>query len=555
MRYALTESVCAGTPDNPIPRIKLVFLSDSEDPAVLGTSQHQALYDRILNADSAKIIEINDDTGEDNDDDAGKDTDADEDEVRTVKAVSMLQDGEQQGLLDKLYGLNITSTGEATSPGSPQLALPYPPANRFSEGTNGDSEAVLLGPDILLDEGVHADVDEEGLGVPCIDDHLLTTRQTVQNKLRRQRQRRREIIINLEYDSEFFTLLNQALTSLTALMDNEKEAFIAAVTSLAEVISKTASPTLSKQNDLYQWREVFSIWVEAQIFESNYELSRGERSVAEVESRLHWFVDQVGRRSLAKKMRHKTSRAALERFVGLNQELLELKRWAYLLRSETTVDCLVFRVGFANREAARKILKKHDKRLGLSASQGFPEFLSQKHLTQTPEQNINSSRSAVAQRVSSNAMTSLLFAGIITLPHVLLTTITDVLLPIVPQIDDYSCLICGDIAYRPITLDCGHRFCLRCLVKMQRRGQDACPSCRAPVVLKANKGECSTEYAVYSALPLAFFSRQSRQGIVGIPTNLVPQGDQAEGKTKRQGSQARVCRRLRPRTQMYRIIA
>ena len=36
-------------------------------------------------------------------------------------------------------------------------------------------------------------------------------------------------------------------------------------------------------------------------------------------------------------------------------------------------------------------------------------------------------------------------------------------------------------------LDCGHRFCVRCLVKMQQRAQNACPACRAPVVMKANK--------------------------------------------------------------------
>lgn len=86
-------------------------------------------------------------------------------------------------------------------------------------------------------------------------------------------------------------------------------------------------------------------------------------------------------------------------------------------------------------------------------------------------------------------MSSLIFVGLTTLPHALLTMFTDILLPIVPQIDDYSCIICSDIAWRPIALDCGHRFCVRCLVKMQKRGQDACPACRAPVVLKASKGE------------------------------------------------------------------
>jgi hypothetical protein len=40
---------------------------------------------------------------------------------------------------------------------------------------------------------------------------------------------------------------------------------------------------------------------------------------------------------------------------------------------------------------------------------------------------------------------------------------TTTLLPIVPQIEDYSCIICQEVAWRPIRLACGHRFCVRCV--------------------------------------------------------------------------------------------
>ncbi|KDN33403.1 hypothetical protein RSAG8_13505, partial [Rhizoctonia solani AG-8 WAC10335] len=33
---------------------------------------------------------------------------------------------------------------------------------------------------------------------------------------------------------------------------------------------------------------------------------------------------------------------------------------------------------------------------------------------------------------------------------------------------------------------CGHLFCVRCLVKMQKRGQTDCPLCRTPCVLIAD---------------------------------------------------------------------
>jgi hypothetical protein len=98
-----------------------------------------------------------------------------------------------------------------------------------------------------------------------------------------------------------------------------------------------SSPSRPK-SDLYVWREIFSLWVEAQIFESEREKDRGERSVEAAETKLDWFVDQVAQRKLAKKMRNKESREALEKFIKLNVQLLDMKRFQ-----------------LANEEAARKI--------------------------------------------------------------------------------------------------------------------------------------------------------------------------------------------------------
>lgn len=49
--------------------------------------------------------------------------------------------------------------------------------------------------------------------------------------------------------------------------------------------------------------------------------------------------------------------------------------------------------------------------------------------------------------------------GFPSLPHVLLSTFTTTLLPIIPQLEDYECSICGDVAFKPIRLNCGHKFC------------------------------------------------------------------------------------------------
>ena len=49
---------------------------------------------------------------------------------------------------------------------------------------------------------------------------------------------------------------------------------------------------------------------------------------------------------------------------------------------------------------------------------------------------------------STNIKTWTLFDE--SLPHVLVALLTEVLLPIVPSVDDYSCAICTSIAFKPI---------------------------------------------------------------------------------------------------------
>ncbi|GAA5887982.1 hypothetical protein JCM16303_005224 [Sporobolomyces ruberrimus] len=279
------------------------------------------------------------------------------------------------------------------------------------------------------------------------------------NRRRRPRQHRKEVYIPLNSDSEFLTLLASALNSLATLQLAQKRQFSEAVSLLAREVSKVSSPDRPK-SDLYIWREIFSLWVEAAIFESDRERDRGERSVEDVEKKLDWFVEQVAKRRLAKRMRNKESRVALEKFVALNVELLDLKR---------------FQV--ANEEAARKILKKHDKRTALTASLGFPKFIAA--ATNLSSELVVSPSGAPERRV-------LALPGFPSLPHILLSTFTSTLLPIIPQLEDYECSICGDVAFKPIRLGCGHKFCVRCLVKMQKRGQDNCPQCRSAVVLRAN---------------------------------------------------------------------
>ena len=63
------------------------------------------------------------------------------------------------------------------------------------------------------------------------------------------------------------------------------------------------------------------------------------------------------------------------------------------------------------------------------------------------------------------------------------------LVSIVPQISDYLCPVCFSLAYLPVRLDCKHIFCIRCVIKIQRRKDNQCPLCRCPVVMNATEGK------------------------------------------------------------------
>jgi len=45
----------------------------------------------------------------------------------------------------------------------------------------------------------------------------------------------------------------------------------------------------------------------------------------------------------------------------------------------------------------------------------------------------------------------------------------------------YTCPICMDVLFEPVTLTCGHSYCIDCLYKLeqQNKSKKECPACRA----------------------------------------------------------------------------
>lgn len=176
----------------------------------------------------------------------------------------------------------------------------------------------------------------------------------------------RDFIIPLASDMAFFNLLTAALTSLSTFHAEQQLLFRQSVDRLCLLISQSISPSSNgpevlaipftpspgddsdaptagtvaritpgnsaakySKKDLYAWREIFTLWIESEIFESSAERTRGERTVDEAEKRLQGFASEVVKRGLGDRrtMKGKKVRESWDEFLRLNVLLLDLKRF------------------------------------------------------------------------------------------------------------------------------------------------------------------------------------------------------------------------------------
>ncbi|KAH0558803.1 hypothetical protein GP486_004557 [Trichoglossum hirsutum] len=246
--------------------------------------------------------------------------------------------------------------------------------------------------------------------------------------------------IPLTSDSEFFHLLKNKVSSLDALQAQEEALATKEVVSLGNEIAKVASPSMAvAKTDIYCWREIVDLYIQAKIFFSASESDHGSRNSEVAKKQLQWFLSEIEKRNLLKRFKRRDSPAVLSQFVQINVELLRNLRFQEI-----------------NRLAIAKILKKFDKRTALSAQNSFPELI------------------AAGPFLMHTIAKAICFK------------VNEELLTVVPQLNDYLCPVCFNISYKPIRLRCLHVFCIRCMITMQRAKERHCPMCRDDAVLDAD---------------------------------------------------------------------
>lgn len=243
----------------------------------------------------------------------------------------------------------------------------------------------------------------------------------------------RLVEVPLTSDSEFFTILHEELSGLAALQAEEKQKLSANITELGSLIAKLTDPGDKKaKRDLAEWRRVFEEYLDSRVFFATNEQDHGIHNFALAQKNFMSFLKVAHDAHFQKK----ESMFALQKFIEINTELLQNLKFQEL-----------------NQTAITKIIKKFDKRTGLGVKTSLPHAYM-----------LDSA--AVAKTLSSQ--------------------VSSQIINVVPQLNDYLCPICFSIAYRPVRLACGHLFCIRCLIIMQREGKDKCPLCREEVVMQAD---------------------------------------------------------------------
>lgn len=248
-----------------------------------------------------------------------------------------------------------------------------------------------------------------------------------------------ERMLTLHSDIVFFQDLYSQYLKLIKFNKLQSTLILGKIQQLSILIKKLTSSDHKNKNDMYLWREIFNKYVEFKLdLKSHFDSKT-----------LDSFVSHIQDTKLLKKFRHtKKNTEYFHTFYELNLELLKFLSFENL-----------------NTIAIRKIVKKFDKHTLLHSSQNFNKLI-------TFEKS-SLSTSTIEQVISTD------------------------IVKIVPQLDDYLCPICFSIAYKPVRLACTHFFCIRCLIKLQRRNEPKCPICRDPVVMNATEANVDWELLNY----------------------------------------------------------
>jgi len=129
------------------------------------------------------------------------------------------------------------------------------------------------------------------------------------------------IEVPLRFDIDFFDTIRTGLTRLDDIQHEQRKTMAQDISALGKVVAKAADPSKSN-SDMYKWRELFDIYLQASIFFSKNECDTHEQDTSIAVKRLQWFRDEATRHGFPMSFRQEESRQALKQFLQINISIL-----------------------------------------------------------------------------------------------------------------------------------------------------------------------------------------------------------------------------------------
>ncbi|GBC02040.1 hypothetical protein RclHR1_04420010 [Rhizophagus clarus] len=118
--------------------------------------------------------------------------------------------------------------------------------------------------------------------------------------------------IELERDSEFFDTLLEEVSQLNKLQQQNKDVYVDRVKKLGDILIKVTSPY---KKDMYTWREIFQLYLQAEIFIGNTEADRDEHDLEITRKQFQWFSNELSKTNLIHKFKLSSSKEAFQEFL------------------------------------------------------------------------------------------------------------------------------------------------------------------------------------------------------------------------------------------------
>lgn len=382
--------------------------------------------------------------------------------------------------------------------------------------------------------------------------------------------------IYLKSDSVFFHMLTSELMNLDLFKQEQEQALEREIEQLRDTIEKLVNPK-SRKTDMYTWREIFKEYMEANIFFATLESDHGEHDIATARKKLFHFAARVagynnGEQLISYIQHNQThlladyasedSEFALEK---ASTPTIEDILQAFFSMPASSKNNIAFRFPEdESQNTPKRIINNNTTTKPASKSLGPKKILgklpliskntppssnlvrrfrnkeSQEAFFQFWGLNTGLLRILQFQSINKTAITKILkkfdkqtaldsrlnFPSLIAddpfISHSLAKTmcrvITEKLIPVTPQLDDFLCPICMAVAYKPIRLDCNHVFCVKCMIQLQRSRENKCPMCRKLVVMKADEFSLDESHMKFLKL---YFPKESKEKQLEMEKQIV----------------------------------